>query len=93
MAAGIQLFNADGSILLDTSQWLLKTATINIGVVDQPGSINVAAYETAGVSAEVIVTSNELRNEPIITKSNGVISWNRSAPGADFRTGLRVMLV
>ena len=94
MAAGIQLFNADGSVLMDTTQWLLKTgAILNIGTVDTPGSVNVSALESSGLTAEVIVSSNEAQTAPVISKSNGVIYWNRTADNANFRNNIRVVLL
>jgi hypothetical protein len=60
MPAGLQTFDQNGVLMIDTSRYVFKTTTFDIGQVTTPGSINVAALGASGVQVGVVVDKQGL---------------------------------
>ena len=87
MAAGLQIFNADGSLQVDIDTRLMRTltsATFATGTAD--GSAVISGVEQGDVVA-VANTSTADGVTPTITKNANGVAWTfGSSPGADRRS-------
>lgn len=74
MAAGIKVYNADGSLQFDTTNRLFRLLTIaDIGSTNS-GSTTVATQGTVNVVAQP--GDNAGAGEPTVSVSGGTVSWN-----------------
>lgn len=84
MPAGLQVFNADGSLQIDIDSRLLRTLThVSTGTTDGSATVIGAAQ---GSVVGIAVDSPESGVTPTVTNSGTTVSWSfGSAPSGDRR--------
>lgn len=94
MPQGLQVWDANGVLIVDTSSYVLKTGNINIGTVTSPGSYDLSALLGAGAQPLPIVQNNTRESPaPLVQISGNSLTWNYQAGSSSFNANLSVMLV
>ena len=86
MAAGIKIFNANGTLQLDTSNRTFRLLTV--AIVNGSGSINVIGY-SGNIQASV-VTAGSQPPTTTVNQDTGEVSWTYP-PGDNQRGIVRVL--
>lgn len=75
MAAGIKVFNPDGSLQFDAGSRIFRTLAIND--VTAAGSVTIAGATSQGtiVAAAVPVDDDDAVATPIVNVSGNTVSW------------------
>ncbi len=90
MGEGVQLFDSAGSLLVDTSTFLVKTGILDIGTVTSNGSINIAAIQALGGVVIPVVDAGTYAVAPNVSISGSTLSWNARSSLAGINARIRV---
>ena len=97
MPQGLQVWDASGNLVIDTSTYVLKTGFISLGNVTTAGSYDITPLVTVGIDVIPIVQNNDAELPlPKVTKSSSAIEWAAQSGGAasdGFNARIKVMLV
>lgn len=89
MAAGLRVFNPDGSLQFDSSNRLYRVLTLNdIGGANTGSQVVTGVKGTLGV---VMQPQNDTGEPPTVTVSGSVVSWDYR--GVATRQSTRVIMV
>lgn len=91
MPQGIQVWDASGNLIVDTSTYVLK-GVIDLGTVETPGSANIPEITETGAIPILSVAMDATAVPPAVSISGSTVSWDR-VDERSFRAGLRVVLV
>jgi len=94
MPVGIQVWDESGALIVDTSDFFVKTGNLYIGQVSSPGAADFSSYAAAGAIVTPIVENLENAPPPVVTEQNGVIRWDYQ-PGSpyQFKSQITVMMI
>ena len=91
MAAGLQVYNADGSLQFDLGSRLFRVLTV--AMVSANGSVTDSRIATGDLVIGVNGSDTE-RKPPVVSRSGNTVSWNYDGiPVAERDTGTTLTLV
>lgn len=92
MPAGLQVWDSNGVLVVDTSTLLPRA--INIGQITSDGSAYIPALASSTVVAVPVMTEQQGVKPEVTIDSGGTVRWyKKSADTRDYNVGLRVMLL
>lgn len=89
MGQGLQVWNAAGALIIDTSSFVVKTGIVDVGTVTAAGSTDISAIQALGGTITPIVDSGGYSMAPDVTISGSTLSW-AARGGASFSARIRV---
>lgn len=84
MAAGIQVFNPDGSLQFDVGSRTARILTVAMVGGQVSGSVTNSGLSN-GDALVGVINSDEDKVTPIITRSGNTVSWDYSSIPAESR--------
>jgi hypothetical protein len=90
MPSGLQVWDANGVLIVDTSTLLPRA--VNIGAVSDNGSVTIPMLTSSTVVAVPVVDTTSGFPPDVTINNQGTVTWTRKN-GRDFNSKLSVMLL